>query len=66
MEMLGVYVLELENDDIDGSCQCEMEGNPSKKFPEVFIIAGASQEDKEEVDHYKCVSGTFPHLKDEE
>lgn len=62
MNLLGVFATDIEDDDSEGKCGCQIQGAPSVNFPEVFIIAGATQENKESVDRYKCMSGSFPHI----
>lgn len=57
---MGVLVTDLEDDDINGSCKCQIKEAPSMKFPALFIIAGASQESTKDINQYFCANGNFP------
>ncbi|XP_025411954.1 uncharacterized protein LOC112684581 isoform X2 [Sipha flava] len=62
MNLLGIYVANIDYDDYLGKCECQLPCVESKTFPELNIIIGASQENKYPIDHYKCISGEFPKI----
>lgn len=57
---LGVYVDEIENDDIDGSCHCTGKDTFATRFKALSIIAEASRNDAATVADVSCSNGDFP------
>jgi hypothetical protein len=62
MNLLGVLVSDLEDDDYEGKCKCTVGAATSPNFPLLNIVAEASQENTSNVDHYNCKNGNFPKI----
>jgi hypothetical protein len=62
MNLLGVLVSDLEDDDYEGKCKCTVGAATSPNFPLLNIVAEASQENTSDVSHYNCKKGKFPKI----
>ncbi|XP_025407386.1 uncharacterized protein LOC112681334 [Sipha flava] len=62
LNLLGVLVSDLEDDDYEGKCNCIVGSSDNPLFPLLSLVAEASQENKNDENHYKCKHGDFPDI----
>jgi len=61
--MIGVYAKDLENEDPNGDCECNIVDDNGTKFPGLRIIAQLHKNHDLNVDHFQCINGGFPKIK---
>lgn len=60
--MVGIFVKDINYDDIDGTCACSAKDNSGPEFPLLKIIAGASANDFQPMEDFMCVDKDFPSI----
>lgn len=60
--MAGLFIIDCENDDVRGTCQCTLKSDQSTLFPGIRILSQASQETDHSIDYYSCDKGQFPTI----
>jgi len=61
--MVGIFIQDLEYDDVRGTCQCAGKDGSNERFPLLRVIAGASANEDQPVEDFLCVTGDFPIIR---
>jgi len=61
--MIGVYAKNLEDEDPNGDCECNIQDDDRTKFPGLRIITQLRQNRGLNADHFQCINGGFPKIK---